>query len=151
MSSPTQPQPQRFTNAQLQAMIDQGVTAALAARDATRNGLTSILQNGFRESELEIKESSDEESSSSKSEDEEYAMTIRDFKKFFKRRVDVETQIILSENVRNYRDTRTKKLSSEVLGAIAVMKRLKMKRVSWLMHIARYISNPLTLVMKTLQ
>ncbi|GJV15233.1 reverse transcriptase domain-containing protein [Tanacetum coccineum] len=26
------------TNAQLQAMIDQGVTAALAARDATRNG-----------------------------------------------------------------------------------------------------------------
>ncbi|GJS62776.1 hypothetical protein Tco_0677340, partial [Tanacetum coccineum] len=27
-----------FTNAQLQAMIDQGVTAALAARDATRNG-----------------------------------------------------------------------------------------------------------------
>ncbi|GJR50575.1 hypothetical protein Tco_1401096 [Tanacetum coccineum] len=26
------------TNAQLQAMIDQGVTAALAARDANRNG-----------------------------------------------------------------------------------------------------------------
>ncbi|GJY16759.1 hypothetical protein Tco_0387181 [Tanacetum coccineum] len=26
------------TNAQLQAMIDEGVTAALAARDATRNG-----------------------------------------------------------------------------------------------------------------
>ncbi|GJX76953.1 hypothetical protein Tco_0323764 [Tanacetum coccineum] len=26
------------TNAQLQAMIDQGVTTALAARDATRNG-----------------------------------------------------------------------------------------------------------------
>ncbi|GJU26904.1 hypothetical protein Tco_1165525 [Tanacetum coccineum] len=26
------------TNAQLQAMINQGVTAALAARDATRNG-----------------------------------------------------------------------------------------------------------------
>ncbi|GJV97948.1 hypothetical protein Tco_1549525 [Tanacetum coccineum] len=27
-----------ITNAQLQAMIDEGVTAALAARDATRNG-----------------------------------------------------------------------------------------------------------------
>ncbi|GJX29242.1 hypothetical protein Tco_0237321 [Tanacetum coccineum] len=31
------------------------------------------------------KESSDEESSTSRSEDEEYAMTVRDFKKFFKR------------------------------------------------------------------
>ncbi|GJT92862.1 hypothetical protein Tco_1081707 [Tanacetum coccineum] len=29
------------TNAQLQAMIDQGVTAALAARDANRNGKNS--------------------------------------------------------------------------------------------------------------
>ncbi|GKG60270.1 hypothetical protein Tco_0611871, partial [Tanacetum coccineum] len=26
------------TNAQLQAMIDEGVTAAMVARDATRNG-----------------------------------------------------------------------------------------------------------------
>ncbi|GJX65774.1 hypothetical protein Tco_0300117 [Tanacetum coccineum] len=32
------------------------------------------------------KESSDEESSTSDSEDEEYAMAVRDFKKFFKRR-----------------------------------------------------------------
>ncbi|GKD47077.1 hypothetical protein Tco_1271722 [Tanacetum coccineum] len=32
------------------------------------------------------KESSDEECSTSESEDEEYAMTVRDFKKFFKRR-----------------------------------------------------------------
>ncbi|GJU11445.1 hypothetical protein Tco_1133841 [Tanacetum coccineum] len=32
------------------------------------------------------KESSDEDSSTSDSEDEEYAMTVRDFKKFFKRR-----------------------------------------------------------------
>ncbi|GKG66588.1 hypothetical protein Tco_0709482, partial [Tanacetum coccineum] len=31
-------------------------------------------------------ESSDEESSTSGSEDEEYAMPVRDFKKFFKRR-----------------------------------------------------------------
>nr|GEV83326.1 alpha/beta hydrolases superfamily protein [Tanacetum cinerariifolium] len=32
------------------------------------------------------KESSDEDSSTSESEDKEYAMTVRDFKKFFKRR-----------------------------------------------------------------
>nr|GFC02923.1 transposase, Ptta/En/Spm, transposase, Tnp1/En/Spm-like protein [Tanacetum cinerariifolium] len=32
------------------------------------------------------KESSDEDSSTSDIEDEEYAMTVRDFKKFFKRR-----------------------------------------------------------------
>nr|GFA59512.1 transposase, Ptta/En/Spm, transposase, Tnp1/En/Spm-like protein [Tanacetum cinerariifolium]GFA59517.1 transposase, Ptta/En/Spm, transposase, Tnp1/En/Spm-like protein [Tanacetum cinerariifolium] len=32
------------------------------------------------------KESSDEECSTSRSEDEEYAMAVRDFKKFFKRR-----------------------------------------------------------------
>ncbi|GJR05996.1 retrovirus-related pol polyprotein from transposon TNT 1-94 [Tanacetum coccineum] len=48
------------------------------------------------------KESSDEECSTSGSEDEEYAMAVRDFKKFFKRRenaLDVATQIILLENV----------------------------------------------------
>ncbi|GKG03526.1 zf-CCHC domain-containing protein, partial [Tanacetum coccineum] len=33
------------------------------------------------------KESSDEECSTSRNEDEEYAMAVRDFKKFFKRRV----------------------------------------------------------------
>ncbi|GJU29355.1 hypothetical protein Tco_1172944 [Tanacetum coccineum] len=32
------------TNAQLQAMINQGVTAALAARDATRNGDAAITE-----------------------------------------------------------------------------------------------------------
>ncbi|GJX36336.1 hypothetical protein Tco_0247893 [Tanacetum coccineum] len=46
------------------------------------------------------KESSDEECLTSGSEDEEYAMTVRDFKKFFKRRVNhAEIQIILLENV----------------------------------------------------
>ncbi|GJR92136.1 hypothetical protein Tco_0264310 [Tanacetum coccineum] len=46
------------------------------------------------------KESSDEECSTSGSEDEEYAMAVRDFKKFFKRRVNhAEIQIILLENV----------------------------------------------------
>nr|GEU86334.1 hypothetical protein [Tanacetum cinerariifolium] len=59
-----------------------------------------------------------------------------------------------SENVQNHRRTRTKDLSSKVLGVIAVrkmMKRLKRKRVSWLKHLARYISNSLTLVMRTRQ
>nr|GEY38205.1 UBN2 domain-containing protein [Tanacetum cinerariifolium] len=83
------------------------------------------------------KESSDEECLNSGSEDEEYAMAVRDFKKFFKRRgrfvrqpqndkktfhrsrmtrtvkviekaLDVATQIILLENVQNHRKTRTK-------------------------------------------
>ncbi|GJZ02794.1 retrovirus-related pol polyprotein from transposon TNT 1-94 [Tanacetum coccineum] len=82
-------------------------------------------------------ESSDEESSTSRSEDEEYALEVRDFKKFFKRRcrfvrqpqndkrpskeaeatrtanvigsvLYAETLIILLENVRNDRETRTK-------------------------------------------
>ncbi|GKD03665.1 hypothetical protein Tco_1178639 [Tanacetum coccineum] len=99
------------------------------------------------------KESINEESLTFESEDEEYVMAVRDFKNFFKRR-DAETRIILSENVQNHRETRTKKPLSEVLGAIAVrkmMKRLKTKRVSCLMHLTRYISNPLTLVMRILQ
>nr|GFC14425.1 UBN2 domain-containing protein [Tanacetum cinerariifolium] len=61
------------------------------------------------------KESSDEECLTFGSEDEEYAMTVRDFKKFFKRR-----------------ETRTKELLSEALRAIAVKKLMrtsKMKRV----------------------
>nr|GFA31532.1 hypothetical protein [Tanacetum cinerariifolium] len=86
------------------------------------------------------KESSDEECLTSGSEDEEYAMTVRNFKKFFKRR-DAEIQIISLENVQNHRKTRTKEHSSEVLGVIAVrkmMKRLKTKHVLWLKHLIRY-------------
>ncbi|GJV00331.1 hypothetical protein Tco_1329601 [Tanacetum coccineum] len=47
MSGTTTPSPNcnhkplMFTNAQLQAMINEGVSAALAARDATRNGTDS--------------------------------------------------------------------------------------------------------------
>nr|GEV44987.1 integrase, catalytic region, zinc finger, CCHC-type, peptidase aspartic, catalytic [Tanacetum cinerariifolium] len=55
--------------------------------------------------------------------------------------LDVETQIILSENVRNHRVTRTKRRLLEVLGVIAVRKmiiRLKTKCVSWLKHLASY-------------
>ncbi|GJX45156.1 hypothetical protein Tco_0261832 [Tanacetum coccineum] len=43
------------TNAQLQAMIDQGVTAALAARDATRNGDAAITEKiGCTEGVVEL-------------------------------------------------------------------------------------------------
>nr|GEZ59124.1 retrovirus-related Pol polyprotein from transposon TNT 1-94 [Tanacetum cinerariifolium] len=82
------------------------------------------------------KESSDEKCLTSGSEDEEYAMVVRDFKKFFKRR-DLATRIILFENVQNHQKTRTKELLSEALRAIAMKKmmiRSKMKHVSKLMH-----------------
>ncbi|GKF74243.1 hypothetical protein Tco_0220575, partial [Tanacetum coccineum] len=100
------------------------------------------------------KESSDEECSTSGSEDEEYAIVVRDFKKFFKRRgrfvrqpwndkktfqrsrddkngkserkcLDAEIQIILLENVQSHRETRTKEHLLEVLGAISVKKMMK--------------------------
>ncbi|GKB44824.1 copia protein [Tanacetum coccineum] len=58
------------------------------------------------------KESSDEECSTSGSEYEEYAMAVRDFKKFFKKRG-------------SHRETRTKEHLLEVLGAIAVKKMMK--------------------------
>nr|GEU89886.1 histidine kinase 3 [Tanacetum cinerariifolium] len=100
------------------------------------------------------KESSDEECLTSGSEDEEYAMAVRDFKKFFKKRgrfvrqprnekktfqknrddkngkvienaLDVATRIISLENVQNHRKTRTKELLSEALGAISVKKMMR--------------------------
>nr|GEU65460.1 DUF4219 domain-containing protein/UBN2 domain-containing protein [Tanacetum cinerariifolium] len=100
------------------------------------------------------KESSDEECLTSGSEDEEYAMAVGDFKKFFKRRgrfvrqpqndkksskeavmtrtvkvienaLDVATRIILLENVQNHQKTRTKELLSEALGPIAVKKMMR--------------------------
>nr|GEY29008.1 transposase, Ptta/En/Spm, transposase, Tnp1/En/Spm-like protein [Tanacetum cinerariifolium] len=90
------------------------------------------------------KESSDEECLTSVSEDEEYAMVVRDFKKFFKRTgrfvrqprndketfqrsrddknnksnrnsLDVATRIVLMENVQNHRKTRTKELCPRFL------------------------------------
>ncbi|GJV67257.1 hypothetical protein Tco_1482766 [Tanacetum coccineum] len=100
------------------------------------------------------KESSDEECLTSKSKDEEYAIAVRDFRKFFKRRgrfvrqpqndkntskeaemtrttkmienvLDAVIQIILLENVQNHRKTRTKEHSSEVLEVIAVKKKMR--------------------------
>ncbi|GKD16237.1 zf-CCHC domain-containing protein [Tanacetum coccineum] len=61
------------------------------------------------------KESSDEEILTSESEDEEYVMAVRDFKKFFKRRGRCG-----DPNHPKHRETITKKPLSEVLGAIMV-------------------------------
>nr|GEV02375.1 reverse transcriptase domain-containing protein [Tanacetum cinerariifolium] len=100
------------------------------------------------------KESSDEECLTSRNEDEEYAMVVRDFKKFFKRigrfvrqpqnekktfqrsrdnrtvkvienALDVVTRIILLENVQNHQKTRTKELLSEVLKVITMKKMMR--------------------------
>ncbi|GKG42873.1 hypothetical protein Tco_0479557, partial [Tanacetum coccineum] len=50
--APTATTTTTVTNAQLQAMIDQGVTAALATRDATRNGVDNHTSGtGVRGSE----------------------------------------------------------------------------------------------------
>ncbi|GJS24694.1 hypothetical protein Tco_0453326 [Tanacetum coccineum] len=102
------------------------------------------------------KEFSDEDSSTSDSEDEEYAMAVRDFKKFFKRQgrfvrqprderksfqrvkmtrmaktrendLDVEIQIISSENAQNNQETIIKELLLEKHGVIA--KKIKKKRL----------------------
>nr|GEW06289.1 alpha/beta hydrolases superfamily protein [Tanacetum cinerariifolium] len=100
------------------------------------------------------KESSNEECSTSGSEDKEYAMAVRDFKKFFKRRSrfvreprnDKKTfqrsrddkngksdrkcfrcgdLNHLLENVQNHRKTRTKEHSSEIFGVIVVKKMMR--------------------------
>ncbi|GJU85946.1 hypothetical protein Tco_1293492 [Tanacetum coccineum] len=83
------------------------------------------------------KKYSDEETSTSESEDEEYVMTVRDFKKFFKRR---EIQITLSENFRSHQETKTIGLLLQDLGAITVKKKKKpkTKRVIWLKHLMRF-------------
>ncbi|GKF24360.1 hypothetical protein Tco_0076682 [Tanacetum coccineum] len=63
--------------------------------------------------------------------------------------LDAAIQINLLEIARNHRRTRTKELSSEVIGVIEVrkmMKRLKTKRVSWITHLARKIN--LTIIFK---
>ncbi|GJV66896.1 hypothetical protein Tco_1482405 [Tanacetum coccineum] len=55
--APTATTTTSVTNAQLQAMIDQGVTAALAARDANRNGDDShTLGTGGRRTERIVRE-----------------------------------------------------------------------------------------------
>ncbi|GJV25610.1 hypothetical protein Tco_1378305 [Tanacetum coccineum] len=55
--APTATTTTTVTNAQLQAMIDQGVSAALAARDANRNGVDSHTSGtGVRGSERVARE-----------------------------------------------------------------------------------------------
>ncbi|GJW52451.1 zf-CCHC domain-containing protein [Tanacetum coccineum] len=54
------------------------VTTIEESKDLTSLSLDELIRN--------LKESNDEESLTSRSEDEEYAMAVRDFKKFFKRR-----------------------------------------------------------------
>nr|GEV25153.1 retrotransposon protein [Tanacetum cinerariifolium] len=100
------------------------------------------------------KESSDEECSTSGSEDEEYAMVVRDFKKFFKRRgrfasnlettkrrskevvmtrtvkviknaLDVATRIILLENFQNHRKTKKPKSFCQRLLVVALKKMMR--------------------------
>ncbi|GJS35674.1 retrovirus-related pol polyprotein from transposon TNT 1-94 [Tanacetum coccineum] len=107
------------------------------------------------------KESSDEECSTFGSEDEEYAMAVRDFKKFFKRRGRFVRQprnnkkmfqrsrgdkngksdrkcfrcgdgIILLENVQNHRKIRTKEILSEALGAIAICLGVDLEPDEWI-------------------
>ncbi|GKC12461.1 hypothetical protein Tco_1009243, partial [Tanacetum coccineum] len=102
------------------------------------------------------KKSSDEDSSTSGSEDEEYAMALRDFKKIFKRRgrfvrqpqderkssqrnkndkndkserkcFNVDIQIISSENAQNYQETIIKESSLEDHRVIAT--KMKKKRL----------------------
>nr|GEW44641.1 transposase, Ptta/En/Spm, transposase, Tnp1/En/Spm-like protein [Tanacetum cinerariifolium] len=103
------------------------------------------------------KESSDQECLTSGSEEEEYTMAVRDFKKFFKRRgrfvrqpqnhkktlkavmprtvkvienaLDVVTRIILLENVQNHRKTRTKELLLEAPRVIAVKKMMRRSKM----------------------
>nr|GEU47340.1 retrovirus-related Pol polyprotein from transposon TNT 1-94 [Tanacetum cinerariifolium] len=113
--------------------------------------------------------SSDEDCSTFRNEDEEYAMAVRDFKKFFKRRgrfvrqprnskktfqkrrdnknkkviesvLDAEIQIISLENVQNHRKTRTKEHSSEVLGVIAVRKMMKRLKTKHVLWLKHLVS-----------
>ncbi|GJX60886.1 retrovirus-related pol polyprotein from transposon TNT 1-94 [Tanacetum coccineum] len=96
------------------------------------------------------KESSDEECSTSGSEDEEYAMAVRDFKKTVKvykgfRCGDPRNHLIGDVWGSKTIKDKNQRALSEALGAIAVkkmMRRSKMKRVSYLMHQVRVDLEP---------
>ncbi|GJT21389.1 hypothetical protein Tco_0891326 [Tanacetum coccineum] len=99
-------------------------------------------------------ESSDEECSTSRSEDEEYAMAVRDFKKFFKRRGRCgDPNHLIKECPKPPKDKNQRALvgGSWSDSGEEDDERSKTKRVSWLTHLARYISNPLILVRRSHQ
>ncbi|GKF63380.1 hypothetical protein Tco_0186828 [Tanacetum coccineum] len=80
------------------------------------------------------KESNDDKTSTSGSDDEEYAMVVRNFKMFFRRKGAL-IQIISLAIAQNHLITKIKRPSLEVLGAIAKMTpktKLTMKLASWL-------------------
>nr|GEW95905.1 copia protein [Tanacetum cinerariifolium] len=80
------------------------------------------------------KESSDDETLTSGSNEKEYVMAVRNFKKFYRRK-DAVIQIISLAIVQNHLATKIKRPSLEVLGAIARMTpktKPTMKLVSWL-------------------
>nr|GEY85729.1 zf-CCHC domain-containing protein/UBN2 domain-containing protein [Tanacetum cinerariifolium] len=117
-------------------------TAIEESKDLSSLGLDELIDN------LK-KESSDDETSTSRIDDEEYAMAVRNFKKFFRRKVnllcnqekkrshfdkrmkrkervtgnalDAVIQIISLAIVQNYLATKIKRLSLEVLEAIVKM------------------------------
>ncbi|GJV82566.1 hypothetical protein Tco_1522464, partial [Tanacetum coccineum] len=64
---------------------DESIDSAFARFNTIITSLKA-LDEGYSSKNYAKKESSDEECSTSGSEDEEYAMAVRDFKKFFKRR-----------------------------------------------------------------
>ncbi|GKE50097.1 hypothetical protein Tco_1481355 [Tanacetum coccineum] len=118
------------------------VTAIEVSKDLSSLALDELIGN------LK-KESSDDETSTSGSDDEEYVMAVRNFKKFFRRKgkfvrqpreekksfrqrderkerateniLDVVIQIISSAIVQNHLATKIKRLSLEALGAISRM------------------------------
>ncbi|GKD23497.1 hypothetical protein Tco_1225200 [Tanacetum coccineum] len=148
------------------------------SKDLTSLSLDELIRNLKAK-----KESSDEESSTSRSEDEQYVMAVRDFKKFYKRRGrfvrepwnDKKTLQRIRDDKNDKSDKkcfrcedpnyligeclnppRDKNQKTFIKGSWSdsseeMMKRRKTKRVSWIMHLARYILNPPTLMMKTRQ
>nr|GEX36607.1 retrovirus-related Pol polyprotein from transposon TNT 1-94 [Tanacetum cinerariifolium] len=90
----------------------------------------------------EKKESRDEESSNSDSEDEEYAMAVKEFKKNFqktKNPLDVEIQIISLENVQSHQEATIKQLSLEEHGVIVAKMRNKMLKTKLALYLKQQI------------
>ncbi|GJR30897.1 zf-CCHC domain-containing protein [Tanacetum coccineum] len=151
------------------------VMAIEESKDLTSLSLDELIRN------LKVKkESNVEESLTSRNEDEEYVMAVRDFKKFFKRRGRFVRQPRNDKKTfQRSRDDKNGKSDrkcfrcgdpNNLIGECPKPSKDKNQRafvggswsdsgeeddekattkhVSWLKHLARYILNPLTLVMK---